>query len=109
MAKIKITWEKLYHPSKGWYGHVAETTIEKSLPAHISDIEICEFFYQITNGDSELDRKWIERNAPENRTHTALSVHNGQIVDGKIQEYGDRISIDDRTYEVASIGWKRVA
>ena len=109
MTEIKITWEKLYHPSKGWYGHVAETTIELPISSDESDINICEFFYAITNSGSKVCQEWIDRNAPENRTHTALSVHNGQIVDGEIQEYGDRISIDGRTYEVASIGWKQVA
>lgn len=58
----------------------------------MSDLQICDEIFAATNTYS--GRVWdaVQQVLPSRRTHTALSI-------------GDEVTIDDRTYRCADIGW----
>ncbi len=107
MNTIKITWKASFHPSTGWTGEDASATFRFDFNG-MSDIQILESIYEQTNLYSGQAWNIIEAILPENRTHTALSVSCGPMVNNEIQWVGDVVEIDGTAYEVKSFGWEEV-
>lgn len=72
---------------------VTERTVETDILDGMTDEQICEILFRDTN--LYEGAAWdILQPLPETRTHTALSV-------------GDYVVVDGRMYRCATVGWKR--
>ena len=72
---------------------MTERTVETDAWDGLPDEQICEILFRDTNLYEGAAWEMLQP-LPEKRTHTALSV-------------GDYVVIDGRTYRCASFGWKR--
>ena len=95
MTTISIEW-------RAFQRNVAEPTAFKTFEVEqhdqAEDLRLCEDLFRATN--LYAGKLWdAMQPLPEDRSHTSLSV---------IFDQGDRITIDGRTYEVASLGFVEV-
>lgn len=88
--QIKITWVGMFDKSE-----FAQLGFTWQVENQVTDIEILEKIYRDTNLYSGIIWELIEEILPPNRPHTALSV-------------GDWIVIDGKTYECDDFGWKEL-
>jgi len=104
---IMIVWAGSYDFDTGNFSPAASVEFKIMDYTGKSDIELCEAIYQETNRYSGTYWEIInEVGLPSHRSHTALSVHLGPIVNGNVTEFGDSIFINDEHYEVQNFGWK---
>lgn len=89
MKHIKITW-KAFGESPIHDEYI--TSVEFDLDTKDSALAICEQVFSDTNRYQGELWNIIEPLLSDNRTHTALSV-------------GDEVTINNRTFLCASIGW----
>jgi hypothetical protein len=97
---ITITWRAFHgDPSRPEFAPEQSKTFTLDVPVDMSDLAVCEWVYRDTN--LYTGPAWdAMQPLPEPRSHTALSVIFG---------HGDHVTIDGRTYEIASSGFKEVA
>ena len=84
---VEIAWMNMSDPTK------APATVKLAYQTFSDDLEICENLYAATNTYKGSLWLAIHNILPSNRSHTALSV-------------GDTITIDDKVYVCAPIGFK---
>lgn len=100
MSQITITW-KAFGNRPELNRCISSATFQLAFAD--ASLDICESIYKVTNLQDDLNEfgarkfeldlwKTIKSILPANRTHTSLSI-------------GDEITIDDKTYQVSSVGF----
>lgn len=93
MTNIRVVWATAArHAEEVGKDPVTTKDFEMHVPDGVDDIAVCEKIFRDTNL-YEGDVWDAMQPLPENRTHTALSV-------------GDYVIIDGRMYRCASFGWR---
>ena len=93
---VNVTWRAF--GDRPMIGYEAETSTTFEIETDLPELALCEEIYKQTNlYNGEM---WdLMQPLPEGRTHTAISV---------IFDRGDYVTIDGTTYEVASMGFRKV-
>lgn len=93
---VKITWVTMNHPSMPYARKEVEYFNFLSVDSRTTDIEVCDAVYKMTNSYQGVFFEQLQKFAPKDRGHTAISV-------------GDFVEVDGNVYECADFGWRVVS
>jgi len=94
---VTVEWRAFSNRSA--FGYDPEAKVIFEVESSLDDLELCEEIFKETN--LYQGPIWdLMQPLPEDRSHTAISV---------IFDRGDYVTIDGTTYEVAAMGFRKVA
>jgi hypothetical protein len=93
---VKVTWVTMNHPSMPYARKEVENFDFIIVDWNATDLDVCEEVYKQTNLYEGDFYERVEKFAPKDRGHTAISV-------------GDFVDVEGNVYECADFGWNVVS
>jgi hypothetical protein len=93
---VKVTWVTMNHPSMPYARKEVEFFDFVWVDSNATEMDICEEVYKQTNVYAGSFFDAVEKYAPKDRGHTAISV-------------GDFVEVEGNVYECADFEWRVVS